>query len=110
MPAVIIKMMVASEPGKISLLPALPSKFQTGSIEGVLCRGQVEIVNLSWDKKNIKVSVKSGKEQKLVLALPSEIKSISIENGIGQIEEGENRNEKLISLMKDNIVMLNIEI
>jgi hypothetical protein len=110
MPAVIIKMLVASNPGEISLLPALPAKFQTGSIEGVLCRGQVEILNLSWDKKSIKVRLKSGKEQKLVLALPSEIKSISLENGIGQIDDTANRNEKLISLMKDNIVTLNIEI
>jgi alpha-L-fucosidase 2 len=110
MPAVIIKMMVASEPGKISLLPALPAKFQTGSIEGVLCRGQVEILNLSWDKKKIKVQMKSGKEQKLVLALPSEIKSISIENGISQIDDAENKNERVISLTKDSIVTFNIEI
>ena len=110
MPAVIIKMMVASEPGKISLLPALPSKFQTGSIEGVLCRGHVEILRLSWDKQKITVRMKSGKEQKLVLAMPSEIKSISIENGIGQIDNGENRNEKVISLIKDNVITINIEI
>ena len=110
MPAVIIKMLVASKPGEISLLPALPNKFQKGTIEGVLCRGQVEIVNLSWDKKNIKVTMKSGKEQKLILALPSEIKSISLENGSCQINDAENRNEKVISLSKDNIVTLNIEI
>jgi len=29
--------------------------------------------------------MKSGKEQKLVLAMPSEIKTIVLENGIGQI-------------------------
>jgi hypothetical protein len=110
MPAVIIKMMVASEPGKISLLPALPAKFQTGSIEGVLCRGQVEILSLSWDKKSIQVRMKSGKEQKLVLAMPSELKNISIENGICQIDNGENKNERVVSLMKDNIVTLQIEI
>jgi hypothetical protein len=110
MPAVIIKMLVASEPGKISLLPALPNKFQKGTIEGVFCRGQVEILNLSWDKNKITVRMKSGKEQKLVLAMPSEIKSISIENGISQIDDAENKNEKVITLTKDNIVTLNIEI
>jgi len=110
MPAVIIKMLVASEPGKIKLLPALPAKFSTGSIEGVLCRGQVEILSLSWDKQKIKVRLKSGKEQKLVLAMPSEIKSIVLENGIGQIDDGENRNERVISLTKDSVVIFNIEI
>jgi alpha-L-fucosidase 2 len=110
MPAVVIKMMVASNPGEISLLPALPAKFQTGSIEGVLCRGQVEIVNLSWDKKKIKVRMKSAKDQKLVLAMPSEIKSISIESGKGQIDGSANKNERVVSLSADNIVTLNIEI
>ena len=103
-------MLVASEPGKIKLLPALPAKFSTGSIEGVLCRGQVEILSLSWDKQKIKVRLKSGKEQKLVLAMPSEIKSIVLENGIGQIDDGENRNERVISLTKDSVVIFNIEI
>jgi hypothetical protein len=58
---------------------------QIGSIGGVLCRGQVEILSLLWDKQQIKVRMKSGKEQKLVLAMPSEIKTIVLENGIGQI-------------------------
>ena len=110
MPAVIIKMLVASEPGKISLLPALPAKFQTGSIEGVRCRGQVEILNLSWDKKKITVRMKSGKEQKLLLALPSEIKNIVLVNGICQIGDGENKNERFVSLSEENVVTLNIEI
>jgi len=83
---------------------------QIGSIEGVFCRGQVEILNLSWDKQKIKVRMKSGKEQKLVLAMPSEIKNISIENGICQIDDAENRNERVVSLVKDNIVTLHIEI
>lgn len=110
MPAVIIKMLVASEPGKIKLLPALPAKFQTGSIDGVLCRGQVEILSLSWDKKSIQVRIKSGKDQKFVLAIPSEIKNITLVNGICQIDDAENKNERVVSLMEDSIVMLNIEI
>ncbi|GAG02180.1 unnamed protein product, partial [marine sediment metagenome] len=34
MPAVIIKMLVASDPGKIQLLPALPAAWPSGAIEG----------------------------------------------------------------------------
>ena len=75
-----------------------------------MSRGQVEILSLSWDNKNIQIRMKSGKEQKLVLALPSEIKSISIENGIGTIDNAENKNEKVISLTKDNTVTIHIEI
>ena len=43
MPAVIIKMLVESEPGKIQLLNSLPSSWETGSIDGVLCRGKLKL-------------------------------------------------------------------
>ncbi|MCK7482630.1 MAG: glycoside hydrolase N-terminal domain-containing protein [Candidatus Moduliflexus flocculans] len=46
MPSVIIKMLVASDPGGLQLLPALPKAWPTGTIEGVLCRGQIEIKRL----------------------------------------------------------------
>ncbi len=48
MPAVINKMLVASEPGRMQLLPALPKAWPTGTIEGVLCRGQIEVKRLHW--------------------------------------------------------------
>ncbi len=51
MPAVIIKMLVASDPGRIQLLPALPAAWPSGTIEGVLCRGAIEIKSLQWDGK-----------------------------------------------------------
>lgn len=110
MPAVLIKMLVASEPGKIHLLPALPAKFPEGSIEGVLCRGQVEVKKLSWSKKCIKVRLQSEKEQKLKLVMPSEIENISIKDGNCQIEETGNKNDRMISLLEDEIVTLNIDI
>jgi alpha-L-fucosidase 2 len=67
MPAVIIKMLVASDPGTIRLLPAIPSAWPTGEIDGVLCRGQVEITHLQWTKNRIHVSLLSGKNQTITL-------------------------------------------
>jgi hypothetical protein len=110
LPAVLIKMVVASQPGKISLLPALPAKFPEGSIEGVLCRGQVEIKKLFWSEQSIYVNMLSKKNQELSLELPSEIKNISVQNGNCRIEETGNRNERLVSLLEDEIVILKIEI
>jgi len=108
MPAVIIKMLVASEPGKISLLPALPSKFSEGSIEGVLCRGQVEIKELSWDRRTINVSMVSLKDQKLELSAPSEIESISVTKGPGKVEETGSSHSRKISLEKGELVSLEL--
>jgi hypothetical protein len=45
LPAVIIKTLVASEPGEIRLLPARPAAWTSGTIDGVLCRGQIEITD-----------------------------------------------------------------
>jgi hypothetical protein len=56
------------------------------------------------------VSLLSGKEQKLRLVLPSEIKSISIKDGICQIEETGNEHDRLISLLEDEIITLQIDI
>ena len=67
MPAVIIKMLVASQPGQIQLLPALPTAWPAGEIHGVLCRGQVEITHLKWEQNLIKVSLVSAKDQTLRL-------------------------------------------
>ena len=67
MPAVIIKMLVASEPGQIKLLPAVPAAWTTGEIAGVLCRGQITVTRLAWDKGLIKVSLLSTVDQTIRL-------------------------------------------
>jgi hypothetical protein len=113
MPAVLIKMLVASEPGTISLLPALPVKFPEGFIEGILCRGQVEIKKLSWSKTGIKVSLFSKQDQKIRLVLSSDIKRISIEDGDSLIEEtGETgeTHDRMISLPENQLITLYIDI
>ncbi len=110
MPAVLIKMLVASDPGKISLLPALPSKWPTGSIEGVLCRGQVEIKSLFWDQNSIVASLVSKKDQKISLEVPSKIANISIKEGSSQVEETGKDNSRVFSLQKDEMLTIQINL
>ena len=62
-PDVIIKALVLSEPGYIKLLPALPKVWDKGKIEGVLCRGQIELKSLEWDDDGLKASLLSKKDQ-----------------------------------------------
>ena len=103
-------MLVASDSGKILLLPALPQKFSKGSIEGVLCRGQVEIKNLSWNNKKVTVSLVSKKNQKLTLVLPSKIESINITNGVGKVEKSKQLNERIISLQSGDVLTMDLDI
>ena len=48
-----------------------PERFGKGAIEGVLCRGGIEIKRLQWNKGTIEVSLVSKKSQKIVLEAPS---------------------------------------
>jgi hypothetical protein len=81
MPAVLIKMLVASEPGVVRLLPACPEAWPAGTIEGVLCRGQIEIKLLTWNGKTIQVTLKSAKAQDISLYTPAEITAIAVKKG-----------------------------
>ncbi|MGO4375451.1 glycoside hydrolase family 95-like protein, partial [Paenibacillus sp. MCAF20] len=38
-----------SNTGEIELLPALPSDWESGSMDGLMARTQVEVKQLSWD-------------------------------------------------------------
>ncbi len=81
LPAVLIKMLVASEPGVVRLLPACPTAWPSGTIEGVLCRGQVEVLRLTWDGRTIQAVLKSGKAQDISLYAPAEIKTANVKKG-----------------------------
>jgi hypothetical protein len=70
MPAVIIKMLLASEPGKIELLPALPSAWPEGKVTGLLARGGFE-VDITWKAGKLTETVirsKTGNPCRLVYA------------------------------------------
>jgi hypothetical protein len=110
MPAVVIKMLVASEPGEISLLPALPAKFNEGSIEGVLCRGQVEIKKLAWSESGMTVSLLSKKDQDVKILVPSEIRGISVLDGKGTIEDTGDKQSRMVSLPGDVLVTIQIDL
>jgi alpha-L-fucosidase 2 len=79
MPAVVIKTLVASEPGELQLLPALPRAWPAGTIEGVLCRGQIEVRRLHWTPEGIECAVRSGKAQTVLLDVPAGVVSVTVE-------------------------------
>lgn len=106
MPDVIIKMLANSQQGKVQLLPALPKAWPTGTVEGILCRGQVEIKSMTWANNKIQVSLVSGKKQTIVLETPGEIIDTKVTKG--KITAKKNyAKEGLFSkrLIKDSIVV-----
>jgi hypothetical protein len=110
MPAVIIKMLVASDLGRIQLLPALPAAWPAGRIEGVLCRGAIQIRNLQWDGNRIEVTLSSAKSQTVVLELPSEISGLSITHGAAKASPADRANQRTLTLPNRQSVALVIKL
>ncbi len=110
MPAVIIKMLVASDVGRIQLLPALPAAWPSGRIEGVLCRGAIEIESLQWEGNQIEVTLSSTKSQTVVLELPSQISQISITHGAAQARPAGRANQRTLVLPGGQSVTLVIKL
>lgn len=68
LPAVIIKMLMASDSGKVRLLPALPDAWPEGKISGLSARGGFE-VDITWKAGKLSGAVirsKNGNPCKLV--------------------------------------------
>ena len=110
MPAVIIKMLVASDLGRIQLLPALPAAWPSGRIEGVLCRGAIRIHCLQWDGNQIEVTLSSAESQTIVLELPTEISQCSITDGAAKAGPADLANRRTLALPSGQSVTLVIKL
>jgi len=69
LPALMIEMLVQSQPGEITLLSALPERLESGTLKGALCRGQVTIEELTWSADRVKVTLRSPKAQKVKVSV-----------------------------------------
>ena len=110
LPAVLIKMLVASEPGSLQLLPALPDAWPEGAIEGVLCRGQIEIQRLEWKKRTLQVTLVSRRAQQLVLRTPSAIKSATVRSGKATLRAEGGKDRRILSLSPGQATTLALEL
>lgn len=109
MPAVIIKMLVESGPGTIHLLHSVPKDWTTGTIEGVLCRGQIEIKSLHWEKDHIVLSLVSSKDQTLTMEAPSGMNNFTLKKGNATIKQGEIKNNRKLTLSANQEITLEIK-
>ena len=107
LPAVIIKMLLDSSPGEVRLLPALPSQWPTGALDGGLCRGQIEVETLQWQPGRIRVVLRSGKEQTVTLTAPARIARITVRTGTKATVHG---HACRVTLPKDQSVALELKL
>ena len=57
-----------------------------GAVDGLPCRGQVLVKRLVWDGKRIAVTLRSERDQTVVLRAPGRIGMISVRSGGAGIE------------------------
>jgi len=107
-PAVIIKALADSAPGKIRLLPALPTAWNEGTIEGVLCRGGITIHRLQWNGGKVLADLTSPKDQEVTLVLPRDIKNINTDGG--SLSAATKDSERKLTLPAGKKVSLTIEL
>jgi hypothetical protein len=105
-PSVIIKALADSAPGKVRLLPALPSAWDKGTIEGVLCRGVITLNRLHWNGGKVEVEMTSEKAQEITLVLPRDISAIKAEGTA--VADGSNARERKLALPAGRKVTLAI--
>jgi alpha-L-fucosidase 2 len=77
----VAEMLLQSQADEIQLLPALPKAWATGSVQGLMARGDFEIMDMQWkNSKLVKLTIKSkvGGECKLhtLSALRSDLPGI----------------------------------
>jgi len=83
MPAVLMEMLVYSEPGVVEVLPALPQeKFRRGTIRGVLARGGVTVEELHWNMtlREIRVTLRSRQAQVVTLRSGVQVRFMHLED------------------------------
>lgn len=57
LPAVVLEMLVQSQPNELALLPALPAAWPSGTVRGVRARGGVVVERLSWDADGVRATL-----------------------------------------------------
>ena len=76
----------------------LPAAWPAGTIEGVLCRGQIEVRSLKWDEAGLEVTLRSGKAQTVVLELPAEISAITVEGKGAKVAKADSTHQRKLTL------------
>jgi hypothetical protein len=80
---IIDEMLLYSNTGEIELLPALPSKWTKGSINGLMARTNAQVTKLEWnlEKGIITASIRSDKEQLIKLSCPAGNNTMTASDG-----------------------------
>ncbi len=110
MPAIMMEMLVNSNPKVIDLLPAVPESLTKGAVAGIKARNRVTVENMSWDlnKNTIECILRSDIDQQITLAQRRGIKSISAKAKVGPSSIG--NTARVIEMKAGQPVKINLQV
>jgi hypothetical protein len=110
LPAVVIRMLVATAPGSIDLLPALPEAWRQGSIEGVRAHAQIAIQKLEWNPTHVVVTLRSDVRQSVRMNVAGGVAGVKQIKGRARVSEPGSPNEPcVITLPERNEITLEFQ-
>jgi hypothetical protein len=105
-PALVLRMLLDSQPGWISFLPAWPENFPSGRLYGAALRGQIVVNELKWTKNHITVVLQSAINQNVAIRSHKKIISINSKNKNAIVSENGNI---YLKLQPNQEIMFEIE-
>jgi len=93
LPAIILAMLVDSQPGWIDLLPTQPAEWPSGEIRGARCRGQIEVRRLAWTLRGLSVTLRSDITQRVDLRVRGKVWQMLVQLPAGKEVTFEKRPE-----------------
>jgi alpha-L-fucosidase 2 len=79
LPFLITQMLLYSSSGLIKILPALPAAWPSGTITGLLLRGNIRLHTMSWDAAGVSLLLQAGHTQKITCRLPRVFQSAELD-------------------------------
>jgi hypothetical protein len=96
----------------IGLLPALPDALNDGTANGIVCRTQAKVDELSWNLKTskLRVTINSRIDQVIDLVVRRGIENIDAPEGVLVHSPARGAQEVQVKLLKSHPVTLHVDL
>ncbi len=79
LPYLISQTLTYSEPCYLKVLPALPERWKSGCVEGLLLRGNVVLKRLAWNEKDVQVELLASHEGTMRVEWNGKVREVALQ-------------------------------
>jgi hypothetical protein len=107
--SVVIRSLVHSDNGIITIFPAKPPSWEKGYIKGVAARNRVMISELTWDQGHLLINMESPVQQKVSIDFPAGYGMPETDKPEGTIAVTEKTNSLLVNFKPNETVRIRLK-